>query len=60
MSTVHQQNINKNSFFGAMMRNFFLLISFISVTLPAKAYDMQGLMDAFYSVVMIRGYNTTG
>jgi hypothetical protein len=43
-----------------MMRNFFLLISFISVTLPAKAYDMQGLMDAFYSVVMIRGYNTTG
>ena len=27
---------------------------------PAFAYDKQGLMDAFFSVVMIRGYNDTG
>lgn len=42
------------------MRNLFLLASLFSIVLPAKAYDMQGLMDAFYSVVMIRGYNTNG
>lgn len=42
------------------MRNFFLLFSLFSVAIPAKAYDMQALMDAFYSVVMIRGYNTNG
>jgi len=42
------------------MRNFLLLVSMFSFVLPAKAYDMQGLMDAFYSVVMIRGYNANG
>lgn len=42
------------------MRNLFLLASVLFIVLPAKAYDMQGLMDAFYSVVMIRGYNTNG
>lgn len=58
---VHLQNyINLNIFFGAIMRNFFLLVSLFSFVLPAKAYDMQGLMDAFYSVVMIRGYNANG
>lgn len=42
------------------MRNYLLLFSLFSVAVPAKAYDMQALMDAFYSVVMIRGYNTSG
>jgi serine protease Do len=60
LSIVHQQNTKIQFLTGVMMRNFFLLISFFSFTLPAKAYDMQGLMDAFYSVVMIRGYNSNG
>ncbi|EUJ10354.1 trypsin-like serine protease with C-terminal PDZ domain [Methylophilaceae bacterium 11] len=42
------------------MRHLFLLFSLLSVAVPAKAYDMQALMDSFYSVVMIRGYNTSG
>lgn len=42
------------------MRKSLLLLSLISFVLPAKAYDMQGLMDAFYSVVMIRGYHANG
>lgn len=46
--------------FGVIMRHFFLLASLLSIVLPAKAYDMQALMESFYSVVMIRGYNTSG
>jgi serine protease Do len=42
------------------MRNILLATALFGAALPSYAFDKQGLMDAYYSVVMIRGYNTNG
>lgn len=42
------------------MRRLFTMLTLLASTSTTYAYDMQGLMDAFYGVVMIRGYNATG
>jgi hypothetical protein len=43
-----------------LMRIFLILIALSSISLPSYAYDKQALIDAFFSVVMIRGYNESG
>ncbi|HAJ72188.1 MAG TPA: serine protease, partial [Methylophilaceae bacterium] len=42
------------------MRLLLLATALLSASLPAFSYDKARLMDAFFSVVMIRGYNVSG
>jgi serine protease Do len=42
------------------MRFLLPFIALLSASAPSYAYDKQALMDAFFSVVMIRGYNESG
>lgn len=42
------------------MRIFILVAALLTMASPALAYDQQGLMNSYFSVVMIRGYNDTG
>lgn len=42
------------------MRALCLVTTLLLYTLPALAYDKQALMDGYFGVVMIRGYNTNG
>ncbi|MDX1914149.1 MAG: trypsin-like peptidase domain-containing protein [Methylophilus sp.] len=43
-----------------MIRLILLATTLLSTSLPAFSYDKERLMDAFFSVVMIRGYNASG
>jgi serine protease Do len=42
------------------MRALILVMTLLTMTTPALAYDKQALMDGYFGVVMIRGYNTNG
>jgi hypothetical protein len=42
------------------MRAILIFTALLSASLPTYAYDKQALIDAFFSVVMIRGYNESG
>ncbi|MGV3583136.1 MAG: trypsin-like peptidase domain-containing protein [Methylophilus sp.] len=42
------------------MRAILIFSALLSASLPTYAYDKQALIDAFFSVVMIRGYNESG
>lgn len=42
------------------MRIFVLITALFATTSSAFAFETAKMMDAFYSVVMIRGYNATG
>lgn len=42
------------------MRHLLLLIALLSPLSSAYAYDKQKLLDAFFSIVMVRGYNNDG
>ncbi|MGZ8271456.1 MAG: S1 family peptidase, partial [Methylophilus sp.] len=42
------------------MRAILIFAALLSASLPTYAYDKQALIDAFFSVVMIRGYNESG
>ena len=42
------------------MRSIIILSTFFASAMPAFAYDKQALMESYFSVVMIRGYNQTG
>lgn len=42
------------------MRFIVLFAALFAASQPALAYDKAKLMDAFFSVIMVRGYNTNG
>jgi serine protease Do len=42
------------------MRKILVITALIAAVQPVYAFDKQGLMDAFFSVVMIRGYDAKG
>lgn len=54
---VKRQTKNHN---GEIMRAFILLIVFFYATFPAHAAENEKLMEAYFSIVMIRGYQETG
>ncbi len=43
-----------------MMTRLLLLIVSLLISLPAMALDQQALMKVFFSVVLVRGYDTSG
>jgi serine protease Do len=42
------------------MRTILILSALLTCTTPSFAYDKQALIEAYFSVVMVRGYNHTG
>ncbi len=42
------------------MRALLVTATLLSATAPVLAYDKQALIESYFSVVMIRGYNETG
>lgn len=42
------------------MRKILVMTALLAAVQPVYAFDKQGLMDAFFSVVMIRGYDAKG
>jgi len=42
------------------MRNIILGLTLLALSSTALAYDKSALLDAYFSVVMIRGFNTNG